>query len=365
MAKIRLYKKAENKKDKPGWMLDYYLPNGKRKRKVFWGTKSQARDRLAKIQAEIWDIKQGLKKRIRPDLTIQELADKYYKYQDNLGRSPLTIDRIKVSVKAFIDIIGNLVIRKIEREDIEFFKTKRRNKCTAGGVNADLRHLKAMFNYSYQMNHILQSPFVGVKNISDSKKDRGVRFLSKREYLSLLQEIKDDGDTDLYDIVRFYLYSGARARQLLPPLFTWNNVEQDRIMLAEMKQSNARFVIMNDEMRSILEYRRTLSEPFPYSYYNIYKRIKSYYRQCGIKDADMNTLRKTCGAVLIQKGWDIYRVSKYLGHSSVTVTEKHYVDLLEKDYKQLSDSLSEEFDPTVSYLPDLSHEEPVINSNKK
>ena len=41
MAKIRLYKKAENKKDKPGWMLDYYLPNGKRKRKVFWGTKSQ------------------------------------------------------------------------------------------------------------------------------------------------------------------------------------------------------------------------------------------------------------------------------------------------------------------------------------
>ncbi|MBL7026085.1 MAG: tyrosine-type recombinase/integrase [Candidatus Marinimicrobia bacterium] len=60
-----------------------------------------------------------------------------------------------------------------------------------------------------------------------------------------------------------------------------------------------------------------------------------------IPDANLHTLRKTAGARLIQKGVDIYRVSKFLGHSSVKVTEKHYVDLLEVDYQDMSDLLED------------------------
>ena len=74
MAIIRKYKNSNNKNEKPGWMLDYYLPNGKRKRQVFWGTKREAVERLAKVQAEIWEVKHGLKKRIKRRLPITELA---------------------------------------------------------------------------------------------------------------------------------------------------------------------------------------------------------------------------------------------------------------------------------------------------
>jgi integrase len=43
-------------------------------------------------------------------------------------------------------------------------------------------------------------------------------------------------------------------------------------------------------------------------------------------------LRKTFGSLLIQKQLaDIYVVSKLLGHSSVKVTETHYVDLLKEN----------------------------------
>ena len=49
-----------------------------------------------------------------------------------------------------------------------------------------------------------------------------------------------------------------------------------------------------------------------------------------------HTLRKTCGSLLVQNGVDIYRVSKWLGHSSVSVTEQHYIDLLKKDYEDIS-----------------------------
>ena len=45
---------------------------------------------------------------------------------------------------------------------------------------------------------------------------------------------------------------------------------------------------------------------------------------------------KSAGARLIQANVDIYRVSKFLGHSSVTVTERHYVDLLRENYQDIA-----------------------------
>ena len=40
--------------------------------------------------------------------------------------------------------------------------------------------------------------------------------------------------------------------------------------------------------------------------------------------------------LLIQYGVDIYRVSKWLGHSTVAVTERHYVDLLNSEYEDIA-----------------------------
>ncbi len=76
---------------------------------------------------------------------------------------------------------------------------------------------------------------------------------------------------------------------------------------------------------------------FPYAYDGVYQRlVRKYFRLAGIEDAGIHILRKTAGALLIQAGVDIYRVSKFLGHSSVGVTERHYVDLLSNDYEDMS-----------------------------
>ena len=88
--------------------------------------------------------------------------------------------------------------------------------------------------------------------------------------------------------------------------------------------------------------------PFEFTYNQVYRRLKKYYEIAGIKNASTHTLRKTCGANLIQNGVDIYRVSKWLGHSTVTVTEKHYVDLIKSDYEDLSlllDGIAKNYSP--------------------
>ncbi|TFB12798.1 hypothetical protein E3V33_04265 [Candidatus Marinimicrobia bacterium MT.SAG.4] len=84
------------------------------------------------------------------------------------------------------------------------------------------------------------------------------------------------------------------------------------------------------------------------TYNQIYRRLKKYYKIAKRENASVHTLRKTCGAILIQNGVDIYRVSKWLGHSTVTVTEKHYVDILKSDYEDIShllDQIADNYSP--------------------
>lgn len=54
--------------------------------------------------------------------------------------------------------------------------------------------------------------------------------------------------------------------------------------------------------------------------------------QCAMAKArlehiNFHDLRRTCGTMMIEAGVDVYVVSKILGHSSVSVTEKVYAHL--------------------------------------
>jgi len=53
-------------------------------------------------------------------------------------------------------------------------------------------------------------------------------------------------------------------------------------------------------------------------------------------------LRKTFGSLLIQKNLaDIFMISKLLGHSSVRVTESHYVELLKENVEKPVEGLTD------------------------
>ena len=52
-------------------------------------------------------------------------------------------------------------------------------------------------------------------------------------------------------------------------------------------------------------------------------------------------LRSTYGSKLVQNGQPIFVVSKLLGHSSVTVTEKHYAALSDEGKREAVNTLSQ------------------------
>lgn len=53
------------------------------------------------------------------------------------------------------------------------------------------------------------------------------------------------------------------------------------------------------------------------------RRWRTMTEALELDDVTLHTLRHTCASRLVQAGMELYRVSKWLGHSSITVTERY------------------------------------------
>jgi site-specific recombinase XerD len=324
-----------SKKGTQSYRIFYTNHADKRVSKVFHGNKRAANALANRLEIEVQDIRNGIKPPPIKKAGIGKLIDQYVRHLHRTGRKQSTTTRYYASLKTILAYFNEeKQLASLSYADIERYKEHRLETCTPSGVNIDLRHFRAFLNYCVRMNFIAKSPYKGIKQVKVGRKD--VRFLSQPEVNALLHVIKDAGDEDMMDLVLFYLHTGARANELLPPILTWEQVHDDRIEL-HGKGDKTRQISISHTLRAILEKRKNLLAPFPYNHGYVYSRlVRKYYRKAGIKNANLHSLRKTAGAMLVQQGVDIYQVSRFLGHSSVTITERHYIDLLQKNYSDMS-----------------------------
>jgi len=348
---IRRDKKAKNQ---PTWILDFLNENGIRKRIRVHATKSVAETRYGLILSETEKRKMGLS-HANNYLDLKELVNMYLLASETDGKSPLTIKRIINSTDAFLRILGkDKLISEIEPHLLEEYKrirltemTPKKKLLTNGGLNTELRGIKAMFNWALKMRIISISPFLGVNLVKT--KSKPVRFFSPPELKAIYSAINIAQDIDASDLFTFYLQTGARRSEILPPKFTWANTDLERgTIMLDGKKNKYHTLPLSPMLINILQRRKSYKYPFDFKPHQVDKIIRKYYRRAGINNASIHTLRKTCGSLLIQNGVDIYRVSKWLGHSSVAVTEKHYVDLLQSEYDDIAVLMS---NTAVNYLP--------------
>ena len=76
-----------------------------------------------------------------------------------------------------------------------------------------------------------------------------------------------------------------------------------------------------------------------------FEGLKSGFRRAreaaGMPEVTFHDLRRSCGTLLIQKGVELHVVSKLLGHTSTTVTEKVYAHLQVKQLREGLGALTE------------------------
>jgi integrase len=328
----------KNKNGRDGWIISYYDFYGNRKRKVVKCTKKQAELIALEIESKKSRVLLGLDSEVGQDMLFPE-AVKFY--ISRTVKSERTRSRERCVYKPFSAFVGIKCIRQINQKMmIEYFRHRKENDgLTDAGLGIEYRTLRAFFNFFVENNHLTQSPMKGLKN--PRVKDKPIRFLSIEEINRLLKVINDPNDRDL---ILMYIHTGARCLELEKQEFTWQSVYfEERKIVLHGKGDKYRTIPMNDIVFEIL-YRRKMSEkrdtPFSFNYDPMYRKIKKYYKLAGIEDANIHTLRKTFGSLLVQQNVNIYIVSKLMGHSSVLVTEKHYASLLDENLRNGVQELS-------------------------
>ena len=152
----------------------------------------------------------------------------------------------------------------------------------------------------------------------DTKGESRNRVLSNSELKTLLDEIKDNR-FNLF--VRFAYYTGARSGEIRS--ISRENIFSNHIVA--YGKSGKRLIKLNNQAQEILD---GLDELWDYTKDFVSHKFKKEARRLGIGDIRFHDLRRTFGYNLIRQGRPIYEVSKLLGHSSVTTTERHYAPLL-------------------------------------
>ena len=331
--------------NRPGtWRIDYYDWKGARRNKTFAGTEADAARVKRNILVEQDRIKAGLE---APPEAAPQVVTLYQLWQafeedrrlkiDSGSMSASSLKRHRYTYRAFLDFDASLAARRLDKlgaADFDRFKIHRQDRGFAPeGINSNLRGLRALFNFAVRQDYIAKSPMRDVAQVKVPHSD--VRFLNMDELRSLYFAIErldlaDERQREARDLTLFYLFTGARLSEALYPAFDWSCDGQRAVHFPETKAGKSRSIPKGEQITEILEGRKHIpGGPFLMNKDVAYVRVKRLLRKAGIADASPHTLRKTAGSMYYLATRDIFATSRFLGHSSVRVTEQHYAGLIQ------------------------------------
>ena len=259
------------------------------------GTRSYktARKLISQVEKQILsDMINGTKESNSGPLSFHQLADRYLVFP-NHDWSDSTRRRYRILLDNYV--AGGLPDNPTTRA-------------------MTIRVVNSCNNWGYK-NGLISKP---VRLPGGSKWESRHRVLNKDELQLLFDEIKDER---FNSFVRFAYYTGARAGEIR--CLQRNSIFPKHLVVNG--KSGNRIIKLNSQAREILN---QMDELWSYRRDFVSHKFKKEVRRLGIPDIRFHDLRRTFGYNLIKQGRPIYEVSKLLGHSSVTTTERHYAPLL-------------------------------------
>ena len=271
---------------------------------------------------------------------------------------PKTYQRYVTNIRQLVPHFAGMKITEITKQSIGSFVTKRKGhkgragkKLSAASIKADLAGLSAIFGWCMEKERfgIEANPVMAYMKGEGKRDVKGkiarTRYLSHEEERRLLQCALEgpahsrDYRIKLHDCIKFAIETGVRQQEEFG--LTWLGVQigdKPHLALHETKSGKPRRVPLSPVAQEIVARQRRHSS-MPYVFWiKEGKRItslkvgfKALCERAGISDLQWHDLRRTAGCRLLQdKGASILEVSRFLGHSSVAVTEKHYAFLREE-----------------------------------
>ncbi|HUC70348.1 MAG TPA: site-specific integrase [Stellaceae bacterium] len=307
----------------------------------------------------------------RPRRTFDDLGVRFI--DEHLPRlKPSSAKRYAVSLDALTDGFEGLYLDQITSAKLSEFETGRRREgvripegmrgkrrpkaISAGGIRRDFACLSSMFGFAIELEWCDFNPVAGY--LKRAKK-RGLREAApRRRYLSIEEEAKllaaaadRHGSQDLADAIAIAIDTGLRRgeqftlrRGRLAASGPVLRLDKNAIEVSEdtSKNSRAREVPLLPRTRAILAQKPAqlrsdyvlINGDTGERYKAMNKGLAGAARRAKIPPLTWHDLRRTCGCRLLQEhGMSMEKVGRWLGHSSVLVTEQIYA-FLENEHLQ-------------------------------
>lgn len=222
-------------------------------------------------------------------------------------------------------------------------------------VNGYIRNLKVLFNYCVEQRIIKQNPMYKIKQFKNTRKPK--EQVTDEEFKRLLRNMDTTKFSEFRDyvIIQLIIDTGMRIGETLSLEISNVDIDRRAILIPQdiTKGRKDRYVFYSQTMSKLI--RRWIQYKDRYiesdllfctikntqlAINNFEKNFKKYCNRIGVSNVSAHSLRNNYARRFLMAGGDIYTLSRLLGHSSVTVTEKAYLDLnnedIRKNYQQFS-----------------------------
>ncbi|MEX0844658.1 MAG: site-specific integrase [Balneolaceae bacterium] len=292
------------------------------------------------------------------------LKNHYYPHvRSNLAES--TYISYSNALSHFIRICGSKPIAAYSKTDIQQYKITRFDSedIKKTTINIEMRSIKAAFSWAYKNDYLERHPFKGQDFMFDSKTKR--RAFKKHEIEKLLKQTEGKM---IGLAIRLAYFTGMRVGELSQTKWRMVNIKDRYIHLPSSitKSSKARIIPISNQafnlikiLESQLQTKRKNHEGWfkdipveecyllqkgrgfgRYEVRSIQDTFRSYMDKAGLpEELKFHCLRHSFATHVLEKGADIYAVSKVMGHSTPNVTSQFYDHTNALNYRDVMDLL--------------------------
>lgn len=337
------------------WWLDYYTPEGKRRRKLC-GSFDDAKAELAKIVV-------SKKNRTYIDLrNAPPFTDYASKYLETISAKKKSHESERRLMKNLTEFFGGVRVSQVTRSRVIEYRKERTKHVKGSTVNREIALLRHLFNVAIDEGFLALNPARSGPSLKAFQEQRRMRYLDMDEISNLLAAIQArilKNSTDklksnaskfwkyLYAAVVVALHTGMRKGEILGLKWEQINWEKRHILLTDTKNGEPRRVpIDSGAFKMLLEHRALITRQnekrerkdehlvFPsydrdgnvVSLADVKVGFGRVLRDAGIQDFRFHDLRHTFASHYMMSGGNLYTLAKILGHKDFKMTQR-YADL--------------------------------------
>ena len=297
--------------------------------------KRQAESERAAIERKLAADARLAKTGPQPDLTFEELKKRYVAWATP-QRRPLTIDSRVRALDRFSSLTGVASIGEVEPDHIEAFKQKViASGLTPRTANEAISALRAViYRAMRQKWYTGQNPFASVDMLPEPK--RHPKWLTKEQIAQVL-ELAEIHSPNAHLFFAMCIYAGLRKDEAINARWEWIDFDAGLLHVQDghnwKTKTGSRTLPLHSRLRAIvLEYgppaggRGYLISPDKahgkYRYrFEIRKTFAAVAQAAKIEGLTPHVLRHTFASQLAMAGVSLWKISQYLGHTSVRTTQ--------------------------------------------